>query len=187
MERKRNICRMEIFALNWSDFSICIFRDYEWASHLSGKRNRKACHHDHLTGGEGILIEWKPFPKLIWLFIVHFSEIMNEVIRSKKKSASTDWRVLVVDQLAMRMVSTCLKMHDISAEGITSKSSMLWGWQAADGCFFMFSVVHCLIYLYMFTLNLYWYLVVVAVWLKRVDDSMSSMRKRDCTTYINMY
>ncbi|XP_045611075.1 protein ROP isoform X2 [Procambarus clarkii] len=46
-------------------------------------------------------------------------EIMNEVIRSKKKSASTDWRVLVVDQLAMRMVSTCLKMHEISAEGIT--------------------------------------------------------------------
>ncbi|XP_045611073.1 protein ROP isoform X1 [Procambarus clarkii] len=46
-------------------------------------------------------------------------KIMNEVIRSKKKSASTDWRVLVVDQLAMRMVSTCLKMHEISAEGIT--------------------------------------------------------------------
>lgn len=46
-------------------------------------------------------------------------KIMNEVIQSKKKSANTDWRVLVVDQLAMRMVSTCLKMHEISAEGIT--------------------------------------------------------------------
>ncbi|KAK4300359.1 hypothetical protein Pmani_027439 [Petrolisthes manimaculis] len=46
-------------------------------------------------------------------------KIMNEVIRSKRKSANTDWRVLVVDQLAMRMVSTCLKMHEISAEGIT--------------------------------------------------------------------
>ena len=48
---------------------------------------------------------------------------MNEVIKSKKKSAQTDWRVLVVDKLAMRMVSTCLKMHEISAEGITSKCS----------------------------------------------------------------
>lgn len=68
--------------------------------------------------------------QLIIFFILFFSEIMNEVIRSKKKSTNTDWRVLVVDQLAMRMVSTCLKMHDISAEGITSECPRHW-WRSA--------------------------------------------------------
>lgn len=54
------------------------------------------------------------------------SEIMNEVVRYKAPKAAAkkdnvEWRILVVDKLAMRMVSACCKMHDISAEGITCK------------------------------------------------------------------
>ncbi|CAK9823043.1 Protein ROP [Anthophora retusa] len=47
-------------------------------------------------------------------------KIMNEVILQKKTATcAPQWRILVVDQLAMRMVSACCKMHDISAQGIT--------------------------------------------------------------------
>lgn len=61
--------------------------------------------------------------------VFSFAEIMNEVIKYKGptkkaqpgKAAVVEWRVLVVDKLSMRMVSACTKMHDLSAEGITSK------------------------------------------------------------------
>ncbi|XP_063699202.1 protein ROP isoform X1 [Culicoides brevitarsis] len=52
-------------------------------------------------------------------------KILNEVIRyrppgyKKPEKGKVEWRVLVVDKLAMRMVSACTKMHDLSAEGIT--------------------------------------------------------------------
>ena len=50
---------------------------------------------------------------------------MNDVIRAtvqahNKQPAKLEWRVLVVDKLSMKMVSACTKMHELSAEGITS-------------------------------------------------------------------
>ena len=51
-------------------------------------------------------------------------KIMNDVIRAtvkehNKQPGRMEWRVLVVDDQSMQMVSACTKMHELSAEGIT--------------------------------------------------------------------
>eukprot|EP00088_Acartia_fossae_P070077 TRINITY_DN9291_c0_g1_i5.p1 TRINITY_DN9291_c0_g1~~TRINITY_DN9291_c0_g1_i5.p1 ORF type:complete len:593 (-),score=179.63 TRINITY_DN9291_c0_g1_i5:1133-2911(-) len=52
------------------------------------------------------------------------NKIMNDVIRAtvqqhNKQQGKIEWRVLVVDNQSMKMVSACTKMHELSAEGIT--------------------------------------------------------------------
>ncbi|XP_058129496.1 protein ROP-like [Anopheles ziemanni] len=46
-------------------------------------------------------------------------KILNEVIRSESNAEGTQWRIMIVDKLSLRMVSACTKMHEISAEGVT--------------------------------------------------------------------
>ena len=62
---------------------------------------------------------------------------MNDVIRAtvrdhNKTPGKMEWRVLIVDNQSMRMVSACTKMHELSAEGITSASNNIFKRSVTD-------------------------------------------------------
>jgi len=47
------------------------------------------------------------------------NRIINDVIHHNQKSGRMEWRVMLVDKMSMKMVSSSIKMHQLSAEGVT--------------------------------------------------------------------
>ena len=45
--------------------------------------------------------------------------LLSDVLRHNQKSGKVDWKVLVVDRLSMKILSTSIKMHQLNKEGIT--------------------------------------------------------------------
>ena len=51
--------------------------------------------------------------------------LLSHVLRHNQKSDKVDWRVLVVDKVSIKILSTCIKMHQLNKEGITRELTLL--------------------------------------------------------------
>jgi len=47
------------------------------------------------------------------------NRILSDVLRHNQKSDKVEWRVLVVDKFSIKILNSTIKMHQLSAEGIT--------------------------------------------------------------------
>lgn len=55
---------------------------------------------------------------------VSIVEIIKEMLRRDTvRQKDRNWKVLIMDRLAIRIISAARKMHDVMSEGVTSKDS----------------------------------------------------------------
>lgn len=52
------------------------------------------------------------------------NRILTDVLRHNQKSGRLEWRVLVVDKFSIKILNSTIKMHQLSAEGITLVESL---------------------------------------------------------------
>merc|ERR1711913_111334 len=62
--------------------------------------------------------DYHPPPTMVLKTIVG-NRLLSHVLRHNQKSGKVDWRVLVVDKVSIKILSTCIKMHQLNKEGIT--------------------------------------------------------------------
>ena len=61
----------------------------------------------------------KIWPQILGVNIANCQGILNDVLRHSQKSDKVEWRVLVVDKFSIKILNSTVKMHQLSAEGIT--------------------------------------------------------------------
>ena len=60
--------------------------------------------------------------------------ILSDVLRHNQKSGKVEWRVLVVDKFSIKILNSTIKMHQLSAEGITREVHDWRGLLIMDDC-----------------------------------------------------
>ena len=75
-------------------------------------------------------------PVLLWL--------LSHVLRHNQKSDKVDWRVLVVDKVSIKILSTCIKMHQLNKEGITRELTLISPVEVGDIFIYLIVVVETL-------------------------------------------
>ena len=61
---------------------------------------------------------------------VSTSGILSDVLRHNQKAGKVEWRVLVVDKLSVKILNSTVKMHQLSAEGITREYNICFSFSA---------------------------------------------------------